>query len=187
MVLDRRKKRGKRNRLEGRVRTYTDPEDFGLLRQTGEGVPHAWREAARGHSDDAQQVQPEHCIVYHLAMVGEGMVDCGQRVAYCAAEEIKPKYCPVVQPGLRVVVAGIRVEVSGQRKHPEHSQEVAIDVAGFIVDIEEAPEAVGIGVGDGAEAGEDALVVLGPWGQFMPFQKVSFCGFGDFIAGKSSD
>ena len=98
-----------------------------------------------------------------VRVVGEYVIRDRADVAEEATQKKQSENEPVVVGGGGVIFFGVRVVDEWEKEHPDRGEEMAVDVAGFVVDGEDTAEALGIGVGDGAVAGKDVFVVLGPF------------------------
>ena len=109
-----------------------------------------------------------------MRMVRHDMIERRQPETARRANEKHAEHDPVVAVGVRVVLLGVRVEVKGQVHHPQRRQQVAVDAAGFVVQVQAAAEGFEVGVRDGPEARRDVFVVFGPRGQVREGEEGEF-------------
>ena len=104
-------------------------------------------------------------IVHRVRMVRHDMVQRRATKTQRRAEEKNSKHDPVVAVGgARVVRPGVRVKVRGQARHPYRRQQVAVDAAALVVQVQAAAEGFEVGIRHGPEAGGYVFVVFGPAG-----------------------
>ena len=169
MINNRSRKKKKKKALEVRSRwafaTYPDPKNLRAPRPAWQRVPHRRRERPRDRRADPEHVDPMVHIVHRVRMVRHDMVQRRKPKAQRGPEEKNPEDDPVVAVGgARVLRPGVRVKVRRQARHPHRRQQVAVDAAGLVVQVQAAAEGFEVGVGDWPEACGYVFVVFGPAG-----------------------
>ena len=144
--------------------TYSDPEYPGASIHAWECVPHPRRETACGDGGDAEEIDAEADVVHCVRVVGEYMVRDRAGVAEETTEKKQSEHDPVVAVGGGVMFFRVRVVDDWEKEHPDGGGEMAVDVTGLVVDVEEAAETADVGIGYWAVAGVDVFVVFGPFG-----------------------
>ena len=109
-----------------------------------------------------------------MRMVRHDMIQRRQPETARGANEKHAEHDPIVAVGARVVFLGVRIEVQGQVQHPQRRQQVAVDAAGFVVQVQAAAEGFEVRVRDGPETRRDVFVVFGPGGQVREGEQGEF-------------